>query len=338
VRRRPALAVGLTAGVLLATALVGGGLWVRGERAANERAKGQMQRLDRARRDQEAVLQRLDQARRERRLAERLDAIHMNRAAVVGGRFDVRRADREYAAAFREAGFGQVGDDPAVVAARVESSTVRDELVAALDDWAVCAGRAGDAGRQHWLLLVLRRADPNPTQVRRRLRDPAPWKDRAAMTALAEAALAEKPSAQLLVAFGERLREAGADAVPFLQRVQREYPGDFWANFALGNLTKNSKESMRYLQAALALRPRTAVVHDSLGIALLLDERPDEAIEHFRQALRIDPEFAYAHNSLGCALKAGGRLDEAVDHFRHALRIDPLLAEAHANLGGILLA
>src|SRR5262249_23051455 len=30
-RRRPALAVGLTAGVLLAAALVGGGLWVRGE-------------------------------------------------------------------------------------------------------------------------------------------------------------------------------------------------------------------------------------------------------------------------------------------------------------------
>src|SRR5262245_45544467 len=225
-RRRPTLVVGLAAGVLLATALAGGGLWVSTERAANERAQEEMARLDQERRDQEAVLRRLDQARRERRLAERLDAIHLNRAAVVGGRFDVRRADREYAAAFREAGFGQVGDDPAAVAARVESSTVRDELVAALDDWAVCAGRAGDTGRQRWLLEVLRRADPNPTQVRRRLRDPAPWKDRAAMTALAEAALAEKPSAQLLVAFGERLREAGADAVPFLQRVQREYPGD----------------------------------------------------------------------------------------------------------------
>ena len=341
-RRRPTLVVGLAAGVLLATALAGGGLWVSTERAANERAKEKMARLDQARRDQEAVLQRLDQARRERRLAERLDAIHLNRVAVVGGRFDAPhnrgRADQEYAAAFREAGFGQVGDDLAAFAARVESSTVRDELVAALDDWAVCAGRAGDAGRQRWLLLVLRRADPNPAQVRQRLRDPALGQDRAALLELAKTALAMKPSAQLLAALGERLREAGADAVPFLQRVQQEYPGDFWANFALGTLTKNSKESLRYLQAALALRPRTAVVHDNLGIALLLDERPDEAIKHFRQALRIDPELAYAHNSLGCAFKAGGRLDEAVEHFRHALRIDPLLAEAHANLGGILLA
>ncbi len=343
-RRRPSLVVGLAAGVLLATALAGGGLWVSTERAANEQAQEQMARLDQAHRDQEAVLQRLDQARRERRLAERLDAILLNRAAVVGGRFDVRhnreRADREYAAAFQEAGFGQVGDDPAAVAARVASSTVRDELVAALDDWAVCAGTAGDEGRQRWLLLVLGRADPNPTQVRRRLRDPAPWKDRAAMTALAEAALAEKPSAPLLMAFAERLRQAGADAVPFLQRVQREYPGDFWANFALGNvlLVKNPGESMRYLQAALALRPRTAIVHDSLGIALLGDERPDEAIEHFRQALRIDPEFAHAHNSLGCALKAGRRLDEAVAHFRRAVRSDPTLAEVHSNLGSALLA
>jgi serine/threonine-protein kinase len=328
-RRRPTLVVGLAAGVLLATALAGGGLWVSTERAAKERAKEQLARLD--------------QARRERRLAERLDAIHLNRAAVVVGRRDSTHhnrewADREYASAFREAGFGQVGDDPAAVAARVASATVRDELVAALDDWAVCAGRAGDAGRQRWLLLMLRRADPNPTSVRQRLRDTALGQDRAALLELAEAALAEKTSAKLLVAFAERLREAGADVLPFLQRVQREHPGDFWANFALGNLlvVKSSGESMRYLQAALALRPGTAAVHDSMGIALLMEERPDEAIEHFRLALRIDPEFANAHNSLGVALKTGGRLDEAVAHFRRAVRSAPLMAEAHTNLGSAL--
>src|SRR5262249_61196499 len=75
---------------------------------------------------------------------------HRTRAAAVKGRFDVRhnaeRADREYEAAFREAGIGRVGDDPASVAARIGSSTTRDELVAALDDWAVCARRAGPAG------------------------------------------------------------------------------------------------------------------------------------------------------------------------------------------------
>jgi serine/threonine-protein kinase len=345
VRRRPTLAVGLTAGVLLATALAGGGLWVRGERAANERAKEQMQRLDQARRDQEATLERLDRARRERQLAERLDAIHLNREAVVKGRLDVRqsavRADRDYEAALGDAGFGRVGDSPAAIAARIESSTIRDELVAALDDWAVCARRAdADPGRQRWLLLVLRRADPNPGPIRQRLRDPALWTDRAALTKLAETALAEKPSAQLPVALAERMLYAGADVVPFLQRVQREYPGDFWANYALGMalLTKNPGESMRYLQAALAIRPGTAVLYDSLGVALLQIGRSDEAIEHFQQALHIDPEFANAHNNLGSALQAKGRLDEAIAHFRHALRTDPLVAEVHCNLGGALVA
>src|SRR5262249_2713821 len=117
VRRRPTLMVGLTAGVLLTAALVGGGLWVRGERAAEERAKEEVPRLDQERRDQEAGLARLNQGRRERQLAERLDAIHLNRAGGVKGRFDVRlnaeRADRDYEAVFREAGFGGVGDDPA---------------------------------------------------------------------------------------------------------------------------------------------------------------------------------------------------------------------------------
>src|SRR5262249_2864123 len=330
VRRRPTLVVGLTASVLLATALVGGGLWVRGERAANERAQEQLQRHD--------------QARREKEVVARLDAIHLNRAAAVKGRFDVRsnaeRADREYEAAFREAGFGQVGDDPTAVAARIESSAIRDELVAGLGDWAVCARRAAAAqGRQSWLLEVLRRADPNPTTIRQRLRDPAVWKDHAALTELAETALAEKPSAQLLVAVGERLLYAGVDAVPFLQRVQREYPGDFWANLALGIVLveKNPGESIRYLQAALAIRPGTPLVSDNLGLALLGVGRSGEAIEHFEQALRIDPEFVNTHNNLGYALKTRGRLDEAIAHYRHALRNDPMLAAAHCNLGGALI-
>jgi serine/threonine-protein kinase len=330
VRRRPTLVVGLSAGVLLATALVGGGLWVSGERAANERAQEQLQRHDRARRDKELVA--------------RLDAIHLNRAAVVQGRFGVRpnaeRADRQYEAALGEAGFGRVGDDPAVVAARIESSTIRDEVVAALDDWAVCARRAAaDQGRERWLLEVLRRADPNPTQIRQRLRDPALWKDQAALRELAETALAEKPSPQLLVAVGERLLHAGADAVPFLQRVQREYPGDFWANLALGIvlLERNPGESIRYLQAALAIRPQAALAWDNLGIALLGVGRQGEAVEHFQRALRIDPDFVNAHNSLGFALAARGRLDEAIAHYRHALRTDPLVAEVHSNLGGALI-
>jgi serine/threonine-protein kinase len=136
------------------------------------------------------------------------------------------------------------------------------------------------------------------------------------------------------------LLDAGADSVPFLQRVQREHPGDFWANLALSRaiLEKNPGESIRYFQAALAIRPRTAVVNDGLGLALLVTGRSDEAIDHFREALRIDPEFANAHNSLGFALQSRGRRDEAIAHYQHALCTDPLRAEVHTNLSSALIA
>src|SRR5262249_9958329 len=216
----------------------GGGGGGRGGGGANEGARGRRRPRPRPRRDQEAALERLDRARRERQLAERLDAIHLNRAALVKGRGDERPnaewADREYEAAFREAGLGRVGDGPAAVAAPVELSAIRDEWVAALDAGAACAGGADAApGRQRWLLLVLRRADPNPGPIRQRLRDPALWTDRAALTKLAETALAEKPSAQLPVALAERMLFAGAAAVPFLQRVQRGDPRGFWGKLTM---------------------------------------------------------------------------------------------------------
>ena len=89
---------------------------------------------------------RLDRARRELQLAPRLEAIHMTRLTLVEGRFnypaEVRfnnaQADRGYEVAFREAGLGEVKQDPSSVAARVKASAIRGTLVAALDDWAVC--------------------------------------------------------------------------------------------------------------------------------------------------------------------------------------------------------
>src|SRR5207302_11345427 len=125
-RRRPALTVGLVTSMLLAAALIGGGLWVRNERAAKRRAHVQLQQLDEERRD--------------RAFAARLEEIHLSRAAVVAGRYHTRpnkiRADRDYEAAFREGGFGEVHDDPEAVASRVRESSLRSTLIAALDDWA----------------------------------------------------------------------------------------------------------------------------------------------------------------------------------------------------------
>jgi serine/threonine-protein kinase len=321
VRRRPTLTVGLASGLLLAAALAGGGLWLRAERAAAGQVREQLDALNRARRDQEFVA--------------RLEDIYLNRRALVSERFDwasIRaRADREYEEAFRGAGFGEVHDDPAAVAARLAASTVRAALVAVLDDWAVCATGA----RRRWVLAVARRADPDPTGWRDRARDPGTWDDPAALAELARTAPEERP-VRLLAALGERLQGARLDPIPLLEKVQRRHPGDFWANLTLADTlraTKKHAERVRYYQAALALRPGSAVVHNNLGHALALSGRMDEAIDHFRQAVRLDPGFARAHGNLGSGLKHKRRYAEALDQYRLAIRLEPTSASYHNNFG-----
>ena len=125
-------------------------------------------------------------------LVTRLDAIRLERALVkpptdllgvlVPPVTEVPRdgqglrgetpSGRHYEEAFREAGIGAPGDDPAEAAARVQASPVRRALVAALDDWAACAA---DRDQQAWVLAVVRQADPDPW--RDRVRDPATWDD-----------------------------------------------------------------------------------------------------------------------------------------------------------------
>jgi serine/threonine-protein kinase len=326
VRRHPTAAVGLTAGLLLAAALVGGGLWVRAARTAAGRAQEQLDRLDQARRDQQ--------------FAARLDAIRLNRAALVGGRLDPRfsraQADREYEAAFREADLGEVGGDAAAVAARVEGSTIKAALVAALDDWAVCAT---DERRRNWLLDVARRADPDPAGWRNRIRDPRTWDDPAALARLLEQTPVDDESVPLLLALEERLRSAGVDATALLKKVRQARPADFWANFslALALHRKNPAESVRYFQAAAALRPEAEVAVGNLGCALLKSGQPDEAIDCFQQAVRLAPTNAAAHDNLGVALAGKGRHDAAIQEYRKAIALNPQSAVARTNLGRSLL-
>src|SRR5262249_26086694 len=143
------------------------------------------------------------------------------------------QAGRDYQAAFRDAGLGKAHDPPAQVAARVKASAVREALVAALDDWAVCIT---DKGRRDWLLGGARPTGPGPPRRRGRLTDPATWDKRAALVELARTVPVARRSVSLLLALGERLRDVGGDAPAFLKRVQKEHPADFWANLVLGNV------------------------------------------------------------------------------------------------------
>src|SRR5262249_10863266 len=105
----------------------------------------------------------------------------------------------------------------------IRESAIREQLVAALDDWAFVA----DPGRERARLLRLARLiDPDPDWCDR-FRDPRVWQDRRALERLARQAPVAKLSPSLLAVLGKLLRQTGADTEPLLRAAQERNPVDF---------------------------------------------------------------------------------------------------------------
>jgi serine/threonine-protein kinase len=366
-RRTRALAASVCALVAVAAAA---GLWVqrqRAERAAEavrqreaveaalDKARGlqQQARWAEARaileqtRDRlgeagpEDLRRRVEQATADLALVDRLETIRLKRSTIVEGKLDFRGAARDYATAFRDAGLGVEGEDTAVVAARVRAAGVGEQLVAAVDDWAAVAG---NPKRQSWLLEVARLADPD--DWRDHFRDPAVWRDRGRLEALAKELLDDekqlaRQTPPLLVALGIALMSAHADAVPLLAAAQARHPDDFWLNLSLASALHEAKkwdEAIGFLRGALAVRPSAVAAHNNLGNALYYKGQPDEAIREYQKAIDLDPKYALPHNNLGTVLRDKGQPDEAIREYRTAIALDPKDARNHYNLGIALKA
>jgi eukaryotic-like serine/threonine-protein kinase len=285
--------------------------------------------------------QRVAQATADLALVDRLEDIRMKRSAIVEGKLDDRGAERDYAAALRDAGLGEVGDDSAAVAARIRESAVNEQLVAAVDDWAVVTH---DPERRAWLLEVARRADPDTW--RDRFRDPKVWSDRLVLEALAKDLLDDekqlaRQTPQLLAALGSALRWTTGNAVPLLVAAQARHPDDFWLHLHLGNAlhyAHNWSAAIGFNRAAVAVRPSAAAAHNNLAMSLLENRQLHEAVAEFRRAIELDPEDALPHNNLGIALYEMRHVDEAIVELRRAIELDPKFALPHNNLGIALYA
>jgi serine/threonine-protein kinase len=343
-RRRPVLSMAVAAVLALAVVLAGGALWFVSERAAVERAAEEdLREMTRWReksswpearaalewakarlggRGSADLRRRLERADEELKLVARLDDIRMASSWTAGAHLALKRADREYAAAFRGAGFGRVGDDPEAVTTRVAASDVRPALVNALDDWAI---RTSYAGRRVWLMKVARGADADPTGWRDRARDPAVWANGTALARVVADAAAGDPCVPLLLFLVERLNDSRID--PFDLRMGHAYKGH-----------RRYAEAIRYYYAARVLRPDAGRVHYDIGFALLSDRRHEEAIEHLQEALRLDPTASSTHEILAMALTNVGRPDDAIRHLRIALKYEPNSARLHSLLGSNLEA
>lgn len=96
------------------------------------------------------------------------------------------------------------------------------------------------------------------------------------------------------------------------------------------------KESVRYLQKALSIRPDYVDALNCLGNVYMGAENFNVATELFNRAISIKPDHVGIVNNLGRALNGQGRKEPAVTCFRRALEISPSYVPALTNLGQIL--
>jgi serine/threonine-protein kinase len=332
--------------------------------------------------------QRVGVTRRDLRTAEELERIMQLKETIFDKALYEAPIPASYLKAFRDHGIDILKADPADLVKQIGNSEIKQQLLVALDHWAPLET---DEAIQERLMRLARAVDPDPW--RDRVRNPAAWKNTGALMDLAvQAPMTEQPVA-LLVALGARLPVVGTntlsspcfagylvtapnlpgglihlvplsalapvtvDSVAFLERVQREYPDDFWANFALGNalLDQHPGDALAYFRAAHALRPQAVAVHNNLflalravgrgaqgidlleralrisprdpglrsnlGLALVLAGKPAAAIEHYELAMAEVPQSAMLHNNLAIALEANNQLDKAIEEYREAIRL-----------------
>jgi tetratricopeptide (TPR) repeat protein/predicted Ser/Thr protein kinase len=290
------------------------------------------------------LVRELSEEQADSRLVARLERIRLLRADVnvAEDRFTGVETLPAFREAFADYGLRHASTAPAEAAAllRRRPAAVLGPVVGALDDWLFLA-RLGKAPEVGWLERVLAAADPD--DWRQRLRDAWGAKDVPAVERLTgEVDVAAQPPRSLgiaaLILHTNRRAEA---AVRLLRRAQEAYPGDFSINEQLGKALATAQppqldEAIRFLTAAVALRPESAGAWNNLGLTFLDNGRLEEAIAASRKAIGLRRDYASPYLTLGVALERKGRLDEAMRAYREAISHRPGFARAHNNLGVVL--
>jgi serine/threonine-protein kinase len=325
-RRRPAVA--LLVGTLLALLIVGTGIavWLgyQGAQRAGQAQAGIQTALKRAadlrqeERWNEAleVVQdasphlpdarsaelerRLLQAQKDLRIAVVMEKVresyplHLRMSDMV----DYEKRADDYQSAFNRTGL-QVEEDAEAVVDFIRTSTIRDHLVAALEDRAFVAFKRNDQRLVKQLLTIAERADSG-SPWRTRFRDPKVWQSRTQLQELAGTAFTSTPgpSEYELALLGLLLREVGAmgPGIHLLEEASRRQPRNFWVHRELGStLLSNSLywEAIRSFSAAVALRPDNPGVHERLGRCLFYAGRTDASLAEYRRAMEIPNNLVY---------------------------------------------
>jgi len=179
---------------------------------------------------------RIDQAKKDVNFAQRFINVRSLAVVSTADHFFVMVSSYEafaelYAEIFAEANFDVVNGDPEAIAARIRAAPLGAHTVAALDEWALAAFMVDRAPLQKQLLRIARLADPDPVW-RDRLRDPALWRDKKALSRLADDSLTvlKPPASHHLVITGALLRNLGgkAEETRLMRNALLRLRGDPW--------------------------------------------------------------------------------------------------------------
>jgi tetratricopeptide (TPR) repeat protein/serine/threonine protein kinase len=289
----------------------------------------------------------------------------------IGGYVDSKPTREAFAKAFTEYGLDFATCSVPEAAERVQGSSIREELMGALDLWvAITPREAAERPKLDAVGMELWRQNP----WRKEFAAASRARDREAVEKLVSSPeTASLPAGTLsMVSNVLQSMDDFPRAVEALREAQRHAPDQFWVNVSLAFLLVQGQpaqwqEAAGYLRVAVALRPSTAMPHLLLGVALseigdvhgaavefavagelepgnvsahvnhgrmlITLSKPLEAEAAFRKALEADPNVAEGLTTLGVALMQQNKPTEALPLLQKAIRLGPDLAEAQLNMG-----
>jgi serine/threonine-protein kinase len=357
-RRHPAMTTGFGFGLLVIVASVVGLAWYLAAASSSRRAiESDLDEVERAHRGSDWATAksaldrasvhlgaggpndlrlRLDGAKRDADTVRRLESLRMARAFGSGTPQAYVQSDNDYAALYRDAGIGTDSDSPTEVVRSIRGSGISGALIAGMYDWMVCVRTLS---RRDWVLATLLIADSDQGGWRDRSRDPALWKNPEEMKKLIAQARFQGESLEFSLWFAQLVKELGHDTVPLLRDIQVAHSNDFWANYVLADTLQHRGqylEALRFIQAAVAVRPGAAVIHNDLGNCLGALNRADESIRELQEAVRLDPASPAYRANLALAYEAAGRYSEAAEHNELGVRQWPNDVLLRVNYGEVL--
>ena len=125
-----------------------------------------------------------------------------------------------------------------------------------------------------------------------------------------------------------------------MRRRLEKYPGDFSANYTLGDVLLNRGDAagaIPYFETAIKADPANVMGATELGVAFFTASRLPEAEQQFQRALKLDPGYSDARFDLASVEAAEQKYEAAAADFQQVLQVRPDHAKAKQHLGEVLL-